>query len=180
MPLKPWRPSGASAGQDAGGLIARRNDVMFASRHAAANHEERRSMSRFIGFFAAALVFSAVVVSPGTPASATGRQLYGSFGPGFTIHLLEDGPNGDPVTSLRPGIYWLTVHDTSAIHNFHVFGTDDGATLDEVVTSTAFVGDVTVKLLLKAGDYTFQCDPHASIGMKGAFTVGGVGQLDED
>jgi hypothetical protein len=137
-------------------------------------------MSRFIGLLAAAIVFSAVVVTSGTPASATGRQLYGSFGPGFTIHLQEDGPTGDPVTSLRPGIYWLTVHDTSAIHNFHIFGTDPGATLNDVVTTVPFVGDVTVKLLLKPGDYTFQCDPHAAIGMKGTFTVGGVGQLDED
>ena len=107
-------------------------------------------------------------------------QLYGSFGPGFTIHLQENGPSGDPVSSLRPRIDWLTVHDTSAIHNFHIFGTDPEATLDEVVTTTAFVGDMTVMLLLKPGDYTFQCDPHAAIGMKGTFTVGGVGQLDAD
>jgi copper binding plastocyanin/azurin family protein len=132
-------------------------------------------MSRFIGALAAAVVVGVVFVAPGTPASTEGRQLYGSVGPGFVIHLQEGGPDGDPVTSLRPGVYWLTVHDASAIHNFHVFGTDPGAELNDVVTTVPFVGDVTVKLLFKAGNYRFQCDPHQAI-MHGTFTVGGVGQ----
>jgi len=129
---------------------------------------------RQIFALSAALVVLAVVVGPGTSANEQGRQLYGYFGPGQTIHVLEDGPGGQVVTSLRPGEYWLTVHDTSTFHNFHIFGPE----LDETVTGVPFVGDVTVKLLVKHGDYTFQCDPHASVGMTGTFTVGGEGQDD--
>jgi plastocyanin len=76
------------------------------------------------------------------------------------------------VTSLRPGEYWLTVDDTSAFHNFHIFGPG----LDQVVTTVPFKGTVTVKIHLSHGDYTFQCDPHANMGMRGSFSVGGVGQ----
>ena len=114
-------------------------------------------------------------MGPGTTASTDdGRQLYGTLGPGLTIHLFENGPDGQPVTSLRPGNYWLTVHDTSAFHNFHVFGPG----LDNVVTTVPFNGgDVTVELHLEHGEYTFQCDPHALLGMKGTFDVGGVGQV---
>lgn len=121
----------------------------------------------------AAVVVLAVVVGPGTSASDEGRQLYGYGGPGLTIHVLEDGPGGQPVTSLEPGIYWLTVHDGSAFHNFHIFGPG----LDQTVTTVPFVGDVTVKILVKHGEYTFQCDPHANLGMRGTFAVGGEGQV---
>jgi len=118
---------------------------------------------------------SAIAVGPGTTASNDdGRQLYGTLGPGLTIHLFENGPDGAPVTSLRPGNYWLTVHDTSAFHNFHIFGPG----LDNVVTTVPFNGgDVTVQLHLEHGEYTFQCDPHAILGMKGTFDAGGVGQV---
>jgi plastocyanin len=34
-----------------------------------------------------------------------------------------------------------------------------------------FVGDKSVTVTLKKGTYTYQCDPHASSGMKGTFTV---------
>jgi|SRR5690242_9906542 hypothetical protein len=115
------------------------------------------------------LVASAVVAAPAVASEPEGRQLEGTVGPGFTISVTEDG---QPVTSLRPGIYWLTVHDLSNRHNFHIMGPDG---LDDVVTEVPFVGDVTVKILLKHGTVTFQCDPHKAF-MNGSFTVGGVGQ----
>jgi plastocyanin len=86
-------------------------------------------------------------------------------GPGFTISLTRDG---QPVTSLDPGIYVLTVQDRSAIHNFRVFGLG----LDTEITSTPFVGTVTMKMKVKYGEYTFVCDPHAT-SMRGTFDVPG-------
>jgi hypothetical protein len=119
----------------------------------------------------------AVLVAAGTiaagPSSARqqmGRQLIGTVGPGFTITLTDE--DGAAVSSLTPGVYWLTVSDKSALHNFHIFGPG----LNDVVTTVPEIADsVTVKIVLKHGTYTFQCDPHASF-MHGTFEVGGVGQ----
>jgi hypothetical protein len=36
-----------------------------------------------------------------------------------------------------------------------------------------------VKILLKHGTVTFQCDPHLAV-MNGSFTVGGVGQESDE
>ena len=63
--------------------------------------------------------------------------------------------------------------DLATIHNFHIFG----PSLDDTVTTVPQTGTVTVKILLKHGEYTFQCDPHRTF-MRGTFTVGGVGQVD--
>ena len=38
-------------------------------------------------------------------------------------------------------------------------------------TPTFVGGHRTLTLKLKPGTYTFQCDPHASVGMKGTFKV---------
>ena len=132
-------------------------------------------MSRMIVVFAALVAASAVFVASGALASddEDGRQLYGYFGPGLTIHILKDGVGGEPVTALRPGDYTLTVHDTSAFHNFHIIGPG----IDQVVTSTPFIGDVTVQIHLSHGTYVYQCDPHVALGMKDEFSVGGVGQV---
>lgn len=115
------------------------------------------------------IVAAGVVASPAMGAEPEGRQLEGTVGPGFTISVTEDG---QPVAAIRPGVYWLTVHDLSDRHNFHIIGPDG---LDEVVTTVPFIGDVTVKILLKHGSVTFQCDPHQAF-MNGSFTVSGVGQ----
>jgi hypothetical protein len=115
----------------------------------------------------------AVVVPSGIGSASVGRQLEGTVGPGFTISLTQEG---QPVASLRPGIYWLTVHDLSSRHNFHIIGP---AGLDEVVTAVPFVGDATVKILLKHGIVTFQCDPHAAL-MNGSVTVGGAEDSDDE
>jgi hypothetical protein len=130
-------------------------------------------MVRALHALTAFVVFGAIIAQPGTGSGSQGRQLEGTVGPGFTISLTEDG---QPVASLRPGIYWLTVHDLSNRHNFHIIGP---AELDEVVTTVPFVGDTTVKILLKHGTVTFQCDPHQAV-MNGSFTVGGVGQDSDE
>jgi hypothetical protein len=128
-------------------------------------------MRRVILLLAACFSAVAVIVALGAPSPKVGRELHGTVGPGFTISL--DDQEGQPVTSLRPGTYWLTVDDFSAMHNFHIFGPG----LNEVVTSVPFVGTVTLKIHLRHGGYTFQCDPHPS-SMRGTFEVGGVGQVD--
>jgi plastocyanin len=111
----------------------------------------------------AALVGAAVFVTAAGAATNAG-QLVGTVGPGFSIKVTM---NGRAVKSLKAGTYKLVVHDEAASHNFHVFG----PSLDKKVTSVSFVGTKTVTVTLKKGKYTFQCDPHASLGMKGSFTV---------
>jgi hypothetical protein len=127
-------------------------------------------MRRIVLVVAACIAVGALLAARVTPSSADGRELQGRVGPGFTISLSADG---QPVTSLRPGTYWLTVADLSTIHNFHIFGPG----LNEVVTTVPFTGTATVKIHLSHGEYTFQCDPHSHT-MNGSFDVGGVGQGD--
>jgi plastocyanin len=90
--------------------------------------------------------------------------LEGETGPGFEIKLRQDG---EDVQSLSPGTYTISVEDQSDMHNFHLIG--PGA--DEEITDVPFEGEKSVTVTLQAGTYTFQCDPHASSGMKGTFTV---------
>ncbi len=130
-------------------------------------------MTRVLLALTAFVVVGAVIAPPAVGYGSKGRQLEGTVGPGFTISVTEDGQS---VESLRPGVYWLTVHDLSNRHNFHIVGP---AGLDEVVTSVPFVGDATVKILLKHGTVTFLCDPHPTM-MNGSFTVGGVGQDSDE
>jgi plastocyanin len=97
----------------------------------------------------------------GGSASAT---LEGETGPGFEIEVKQ---NGEDAESVKAGTYTLKVEDKSASHNFHLIGPG----VDEKVTDVGFVGDKTVTVTLKQGTYTYQCDPHASSGMKGTFEV---------
>jgi len=58
----------------------------------------------------------------------------------------------------------MTIKDTSAIHNFHLTGPG----VDET-TTVPEIKDVTWNVVLKAGTFTYVCDPH--LNMKGTFTV---------
>ena len=100
-----------------------------------------------------------------TPASTTGGSgggttLNGSVGPGFEISL--DGTDG-----ITAGDYTLVVNDQSSEHNFHLTG--PGGV--DVSTTVSEEGEKTFDVTLVAGEYRFQCDPHAS-SMNGSFTVG--------
>jgi plastocyanin len=99
----------------------------------------------------------------GGGGSASGT-LEGETGPGFEIEVKQ---NGEDAESVKAGTYTLKVEDKSASHNFHLIGPG----VDKVVTDVGFVGDKTVTVTLKQGTYTYQCDPHASSGMKGTFEV---------
>jgi plastocyanin len=75
--------------------------------------------------------------------------------------------NGQDAESVKAGTYTLKVEDKADIHNFHLIGPG----VDKEVTSVPFQGDQTVTVKLEPGTYTYQCDPHASAGMKGTFEV---------
>src|SRR5512132_234635 len=90
--------------------------------------------------------------------------LKGETGPGFTIEVSQNGQDAETV---KAGTYTLEVEDKSEQHNFHLIGPG----VDQKVTDVPFVGDKSVTVTLQKGTYTYQCDPHASSGMKGTFTV---------
>jgi hypothetical protein len=99
----------------------------------------------------------------GTPAHPA--ALIGDVGHNDAFSISLTDPQGNPITNLAAGTYQLTVHDESAIHDFHL----TGAGVDEATT----VGDKTDKtftVTFKPGTYTFMCDPHAS-QMHGSFRV---------
>lgn len=105
--------------------------------------------------------------SSSPPAETTGAAsgsttLQGSVGPGFDISLTQDG---QPVSTLKPGTYTLSVDDQAGNHNFHLTG--PGV---DVQTDVAGTGTKTFTITLEAGSYHFQCDPHSS-SMNGDFTV---------
>ena len=152
-------------------------------------------------------VVGTIAASTAPTASAQGRTLVGEFGFGndpancrnstqFSINLTEDG---QPVSSLRPGTYWLTVTDNCANHNFEL-RTCPGSTspcdpssgdIEQPITGepAATPGTVTVKVHLAHGTYRLFCDaivssgPHmgetheVAFGMFADFEVGGVGQV---
>ncbi len=92
-------------------------------------------------------------------SSGGGTTLNGSVGPGFDISL-------DATDGLKPGSYKLVVNDQSSAHNFHLTG--PGV---DVSTEVGEKGEKSFDIELQAGEYKFQCDPHAS-QMNGSFTVG--------
>lgn len=95
----------------------------------------------------------------GTDAASTSPStLSGSVGPGFDISMVEK--------SVAPGTYTLTVDDKASQHNFHFTG--DGV---DVKTEVSETGTKTFTVTLKAGTYTYVCDPHSS-SMNGTLTVG--------
>ena len=97
------------------------------------------------------------------PAAFAGTPtLNGTDGPGFTITLTKGGKK---VSKLKAGTYIFKIADKSSIHNFHL----KGPGIDKK-TSVGKNENVTWKLRLKVGKYTFVCDPHKSF-MKGSFTV---------
>ena len=115
-------------------------------------------MSRIYLVLVAALAALALAVAP---ASAALPKLVGTVGPGFTITLTKGGAK---VKTVKAGKYTLVIRDKSNIHNFHLKGAVNKS------TGVSFVGTKTLTITLKAGKYTYVCDPHAS-SMKGSFTV---------
>jgi plastocyanin len=111
----------------------------------------------------AALLAGLVVLVVVAPSTAATPRLTGTTGPGFTITVKR---NGVKVKSVKAGKYTLVVADKSGSHNFRI----KGPRLNRAVTTVPFTGTKTVTVTLRAGTYTYQCDPHAS-GMRGTFRV---------
>jgi plastocyanin len=97
------------------------------------------------------------------PAQAKTAGLTGEVGPGFSIEVKKG--NRD-LKTIKAGTYKIKVEDKASIHNFHLFGPG----LNKK-TGVSFKGETTWTIKLKAGRYTYQCDPHAATGMKGHFKV---------
>ncbi|HET8654611.1 MAG TPA: plastocyanin/azurin family copper-binding protein [Longimicrobiaceae bacterium] len=58
------------------------------------------------------------------------------------------------------------------VHDFHIVEGPSGVTLPPATEYLQIPGQtVDVPVALPAGTYTFQCDPHAALGMKGTLTV---------
>jgi plastocyanin len=113
-----------------------------------------------ISLWLAVVAGAAVIAGAGGAATS---KLSGVTGPGFTITLKS---GGTLVKTLKAGTYTVVVSDKSSAHNFHLFGPGVNKT-----TSVPFTGMQTWTVKLKAGKYTYQCDVHASVGMKGSFKV---------
>ena len=109
-----------------------------------------------------AVVAAALIVVPAYAQSSAAR-LTGEVGPGFSIEVNKAGKD---LKTTKAGTYKIKVEDKSSIHNFHLIG--PGVNKSTAVGST---GDQTWTIRLKKGTYRYQCDPHASMGMKGAFRV---------
>jgi plastocyanin len=105
----------------------------------------------------------AVLLVAVMPASAALPKLVGTVGPGFTITLKK---NGVRVTKVRPGRYTVVIRDRSNEHNFRLRGPG----INRALTTVGFVGTRTVTLRLRAGRYTYVCEPHAT-DMRGSFRV---------
>jgi len=97
-------------------------------------------------------------------APAGGAVLTGELGANDAFTITFKDAAGKPVTSLPAGSYQVKIKDTSKIHNWHLTGPG----VDET-TTVPEVKDVTWTVVLKAGTYTYVCDPHPN--MKGTFTV---------
>ena len=115
----------------------------------------------FKALFAAAVIAAVIAVPAFARSSAT--TLKGQAGPGFSIELTKAGKK---VKTLKAGTYKIKVEDKGSIHNFHLTGPGVNKS-----TTIPFTGEKTWTVKLKPGKYTYQCDIHASQGMKGSFKV---------
>jgi len=111
----------------------------------------------------ACLGASLAAAAAGNAAPAKSSGLVGESGPGYSIEVKL---NGKDLKTIKAGTYRIKIEDKSSIHNFHLIGKGVNK-----ATTIAFTGDRTWKVTFKPGKVTYQCDAHASMGMKGSFKV---------
>jgi plastocyanin len=111
----------------------------------------------------AILAVSLAAAAVGNAGTQKSIALTGQVGPGFSIELKQGSKD---VKTLKAGAYTIKVEDKASIHDFHLIGPGVNK-----ATTVPFTGTQTWNVTLKAGSYTYQCDPHASAGMKGTFKV---------
>jgi len=111
------------------------------------------------------LTFTVAAAAPilVSPVQAKSSGLTGEVGPGFSIEVKKGNKD---LKTIKAGTYKIKVEDKASIHNFHLMGPGLNRK-----TGISFMGDTTWTIKLKPGTYTYQCDPHASSGMKGHFKV---------
>jgi plastocyanin len=109
-----------------------------------------------------AVAIAALVAVPAY-AKSSAVTLKGEVGPGYTIDVEKAGKD---LKTIKAGTYKIKVEDKASAHNFHLFGPG----LNKK-TSVPFMGETTWTIKLKPGRYTYQCDIHAAVGMKGHFKV---------
>ena len=115
----------------------------------------------FKALFAAGVIAALIAV----PAFAKSIPvtLKGEVGPGYSIEVQKAGKD---LKTIKAGTYKIKVEDKGSIHNFHLLGLGLNKR-----TTVPFSGQTTWTIKLKPGKYTYQCDAHASQGMKGTFKV---------
>jgi hypothetical protein len=107
-------------------------------------------MTRLVALLAVGAVASFALTTAGTAAPT---RLTATVGPGFTIKL-KKGSTPRPGAEARK--YVITVRDRSREHNFRLRGP-----VSRMVSTVGWAGTKTVTLTLKAGRYSYVCDPHA-------------------
>ena len=110
-----------------------------------------------------ALAAAAIAVAIVASAQAKSTGLTGEVGPGYSIEVQKAGKD---LKTIKAGTYKIKVDDKGSIHNFHLKGPGVNKK-----TGISFKGETTWTIKLKPGRYTYQCDAHASMGMKGSFRV---------
>jgi plastocyanin len=110
-----------------------------------------------------ALAAAVAAVALVATAQAKSTGLTGEVGPGYSIEVKKGGKD---LKTIRAGTYTIKVEDKGSIHNFHLIGPGVNKK-----TGLSFTGETTWRIKLKPGRYTYQCDAHASVGMKGHFRV---------
>ena len=147
--------------------------------------------ARWVAGLAVLVLAAAATATIVRTASADGRELTGGFctnaqalpKPGACISLSSGNQTAqgytnsqERVLTLRPGTYWITVDDTSTLHNFSLESPDG---TDQDITDVAGApGQVTVKVNLTHGTWVLFCDPHRPMGMYVDIEVGGEGQVN--
>lgn len=108
-------------------------------------------------------VAAALLAAPAALSRSAATTVYGTVGPGYTITLKTAA--GKRVTRLPHGTVVFRIRDRSTDHDFHLHGKG----VDRA-TEIALEGSYTWRVTLKAGTYTYRCDPH-EIVMHGSFRV---------
>jgi plastocyanin len=110
-----------------------------------------------------ALSLGAVATAVAAPAKER-FQLKGEvYASGFKIEM--ETAAGRKLKTVEAGTYRIKIEDRSTIHNFHLKGPGVNRS-----TSVAGRTETIWTVRLRAGTYTFKCDPHASM-MRGTFRV---------
>jgi len=102
---------------------------------------------------------------------ANGNGACGPPAKDFTIVLTA---NGQPVTSLQPGTYWLTVTDHCANHNFELRSCPGSTTAcdpnsqgaeQQITGMNETIGTETIQINLVPGTYRLFCDAMTATGV---------------